>query len=96
MPRAIRFGSNLVMGANPVKLADVAVAGVYQIGGNVEPVAWSFYSPPDRSGNSPVVSAATVHSMWIPEGAQVFAMTSALAMADTNISLWLLWPDNER
>ena len=90
--RAVLFRESLTLGAAPIKLADIDVAGVYQLGGNVEPVVWSQYNPPDRSGNSPSV-AGPVHSMYLPEGCQVFAATSALAMAGTNVSLWLLWPD---
>ncbi len=92
MPRATRYSALLVLGAPPVKLADVTVPGVYQLGGNVEPVVWSTYNPPDRSGNSPAVSGP-VHSIYLPAGCQFFVATSALAMASTNVSLWLLWPD---
>jgi hypothetical protein len=83
----------LVLDAPAVKLADVAVAGVYQLGGNTEPVVWSAYSPSDRSGNAPTNPAGQVHTMWIPKGVQVFASTAALAGAGTNVSLWLVIPD---
>jgi hypothetical protein len=83
----------LQLDAVPVRLADVAVPGVYQLGGNTEPVVWSVYNPPDRSGSSPTNPAGQVHTMWLPEGAQVFSSTAALASAGSNVSLWLVIPD---
>lgn len=93
MPRAVLFRELLTLDAAPIKLADVDVAGVYQLGGNTEPVVWSQYNAPTRSGNSPVNPAGQVHTMWLPAGVQVFASTAALAGAGTNVSLWLVIPD---
>ena len=92
MPRAIRFSQMLVLDAPPVKLADVVVPGIYQIGGDTAAFVWSTYNPPDRSGNSPENPAGQVQVMYLPKGCQVFAATSTGSM-DTNASLWLVWPD---
>jgi hypothetical protein len=80
----------LVLDAKPIQLADVAVPGIYQLGGQTSPVVWSQYNPPDRNGSSPTIPAGQVHTMWLPEGAQVFAATGPLASADSNVSLWLV------
>ena len=79
--------------AAPIQLAHVRWAGVYLLGGKTQPVVWAQYTKRDRSGNSPTNPAGQVHTMWLPEGAQVFASTDALASAGTNLSLWLVWPD---
>jgi hypothetical protein len=93
--RAVLFREMLTLDAAAVQLADVAVAGIYQLGGTTSPVVWSQYNRPDRSGSSPTVPAGQVHTMWLPAGAQVFAATGPLASADTNVSLWLTFPDTD-
>lgn len=95
MPRATVWRELLTLDAAPCQIADVSVAGVYQIGGNTEPIVWGLYKPPDRGGSSPTNPTGQVHTVYLPEGCQVFAATSGVAGADTNVSLWLVWPDDD-
>jgi len=91
--RAVLFRHFLVRDAAPVQIADIAVAGTYQLGGNTEDVVWGQYKVPDQEGGtSPVTVAGQVSTMWLPEGCQVFAATGGAANMDTHISLWLVWP----
>lgn len=82
----------LIDGAPAVKLADVDVAGTYQLGGSTEPVVWGLYKPPDLEGTSPELPEGQVHTMFLPVGCQVFVATATGANMDSNISLWLVWP----
>jgi hypothetical protein len=95
MARATVFRSLLILDDAPAQLADVVVPGVYQLGGNTEPIVWSVYNKADRNGQSPTLPAGQVHTMWMPRGAQIFCATNEFAGADTNASLWLVIPDDE-
>lgn len=72
-------------------LARVAVAGVYQLGGNLEPVRWQQGASP--SSSSPTLAAGVVHTMHLSRDAQLWVGPDSTAAASTQVDLWLVWPD---
>jgi hypothetical protein len=88
------FSENLVLDAEAVQVARVTRPGIYELGGNTVNVVWQLVSAPSVDGNSPTLAAASNARIYLIHGMQLFARTALGAASGTNLSLWLVWPDD--